>query len=99
MRIDQTDASMAPRSLNEQLNRVAQFEEALAQLARLHWAKWDMRWKQLGLARDFWTRSPFDDDGDQQGAVAHVAREAWVCRAEAAGGLRTTLWPCGFPWG
>jgi hypothetical protein len=51
MRIDQTAASMHPRSLNEQLNHVIHLGEALAQLACLHWAKWDTRSQQHGLTR------------------------------------------------
>lgn len=81
MRIDQTAASAAPRSLKEQLNRVVQFEEALAQLARLHWAKWDMRSKQLGSMQDrrLKTRSRLDGDGEQQRSVSSTeASEAFA---------------------
>jgi hypothetical protein len=57
MRIDHTAASMHPRSLSEQFNHMIRLEEALTQLACLHWAKWGMRSKQHGLTRDHWVKS------------------------------------------
>jgi hypothetical protein len=48
MRIDRPVTSSLPRSLNAQLAHMARSEEVLAQLARLHWVKWDVRPKGLG---------------------------------------------------
>jgi hypothetical protein len=40
MRNDHTDRPLHPRSLKEQLARVARSPEMLTHLAHLHWEKW-----------------------------------------------------------